>query len=468
MLIFAPKSVFPSVKTLKDLNIPIYFEKEKIDTSKMEGELLLTLLGSMAEEESVSISQNNKWAIKKRFQDGTYKLSNAPFGYHWDGERLVVNEEEAETVRWIFEEVGRGVLVKEVSDTLNAKGVLTARGNAWTPQAIRTLVANERYVGDALLQKKYTDSQFRRHINYGEVPQYLITDHHEAIVSREVFEAANKAIEQRRMEKNIEAGSHKYQQRYIFSGKIICGECGKVFKRRMQYGYTAWWCSGHIKDRDSCDMKFVREKSVERAFTEMVGDERFFKMVTTYYKEVRSSASDGSISSSVYISEIPAAEDKLHRRLVELNTRQVVLFDLLKKGLIDHGLYHKERTRLTAEFDSVQKQLHDIQGKTNKQSEKIAETRTLLRLLKKRGASKNGSVDETTCLDPAPAEAANDSIAESSVDMDIAVPNTAETSGIHSFDSDLFTTIVDHIRVDARDEITFVLKCGLEATTKLG
>lgn len=130
---------------------------------------------------------------------------------------------------------------------------------------------NERYVGDCLYQKTYTDFRLRHHINRGEVDQFYEENHHDAIVSREVFDAVRKVINQEHKEKNRSEGNLKYQNRYAFSGKLLCGECGSVFKRRNnitgKLKYPAWVCSVHHKDRTRCSMKYVRESVLETAFT---------------------------------------------------------------------------------------------------------------------------------------------------------------------------------------------------------
>ena len=214
------------VRNLLDLNIPIFFEKENINTGSMESELFLAILSGMAESESVSISENSKWSIQKRFENGTFKCSYPPYGYDWDGEQMVINPEQAAVVKEIFAALLSGKGTHAIADDLNRRGVSSKRGGRWTATTIRGMLSNEKYVGDCLFQKTYSDSQFVRHNNHGEQTQYMVTDHHEPIISREDFEAARIFISQRASEKGVTKGTDKYQNRYAFSGKIICGECG--------------------------------------------------------------------------------------------------------------------------------------------------------------------------------------------------------------------------------------------------
>lgn len=175
------------VRKLLDLNVYINFKKENLNTSSMESELMLSILSSLAESESVSISENEKWSIKKRFQDGTYIISYPPYGYaNINGEMLIVKE-QAEVVKQIFTDTLAGKSTHTIAKELNELGVKSKKGSKWTAGTINAIIRNERYTGDVIFQKTYTDSGFNRYTNYGEHDQYLCTAHHEAIVSHEVF-----------------------------------------------------------------------------------------------------------------------------------------------------------------------------------------------------------------------------------------------------------------------------------------
>lgn len=155
-----------------------------------------------------------------------------------------------------------GKSTNTIADELNKEKVPSKKNTNWTYSTIRGILANEKYTGDVIFQKTYTDENFNRHTNYGEVDQYMAPDHHEAIISHSDFDAANALINQRATEKGIEKGNDKYQQRYAFSKKIICGECGDTFKRRIHscttYKYVAWACNTHLKNKESCHMKICK------------------------------------------------------------------------------------------------------------------------------------------------------------------------------------------------------------------
>ena len=408
------------VRRLKSLDIPVYFEKENIDTSNMEGELLLTIMSSMSEGESISISENNKWSVVRRFQNGTYKLTNPPYGYDWDGKNLVINEEQAKHVRWIFAQVLAGVPLTRIAREMNDKGLRTLRGNAWQPGTLREMIANERYVGDVLFQKKYTDSRFNRHVNRGEVNQYMLTDHHEPIVSREEYDAANAMIERHRRDKNIDSETDKYLKRYPFSGKIVCGICGKPFKRRVQNGYTAWWCSGHIQNSVSCEMKYIREDAVENAFIMLLNKLTFGckQVLRPYYSSLRVDLEKGKEESG------QDCGDDLQQALSENKGKQDILIRLASQGLIDEALFNQERLALNAEARLIQKQMQTDMNDLARNKEVLLATRALIQLAE----------NKIRCT---------------------------------AFDEKLFEDHVDHIRVESRERIVFVMKCGLELREKL-
>ena len=219
------------VRKLLDLKVTVIFEKENINTGAMESELMLSILSSLAESESVSISENSKWSVQKRFQNGTFIISYPPYGYKNENGEMVIVPEQAEVVKQIFADTLAGKSTHAIAKELNERGVASKKGGNWTPGTINAIIRNEKFTGDAIFQKTYTDSSFNRHLNKGECDQYLCKGHHEAIVSHEVFEKANEVLDQRGKEKGNGVNTQRYQNRYGFSGRIRCGECGGVSVR---------------------------------------------------------------------------------------------------------------------------------------------------------------------------------------------------------------------------------------------
>ena len=205
------------IRKLLKLHVYVVFEKENINTGLMDGELLLSIQSSLAEGESASISQNNKWSIQRRFETDTYKITSAPYGYDSVDGKLVVNEEQAEIVKWIFSEILAGKSTYRITKDLNQRGILTQKGKPWATATIREMISNERYIGNVLFQKTFRDEHYTRQRNHGHKNQYHFRNHHEAIISREDFEAAQIIVAQRAKESGAEPRSDKYNNRYPFS-----------------------------------------------------------------------------------------------------------------------------------------------------------------------------------------------------------------------------------------------------------
>lgn len=223
-----------TIRKLKEIGVGIYFEKENINTLSEKSELFITILASVAQGESENISSNNRWAIQKRFQDGTYIISTPAYGYGKDEDgNLVIIESEAETVRWIYESYLNGMGVYVIAKALNQKGIPTIRGaEKWQDGVIQDILKNPIYEGDMLQQRTYTETRFPfvRRVNNGQRNQYLIKDSHLPIVTHEEAEAVRNLMAYR--VDVLHMNKSDYTKRYLFSGRIICGECGRTFRRQ--------------------------------------------------------------------------------------------------------------------------------------------------------------------------------------------------------------------------------------------
>lgn len=402
------------VRKLLDLDIPIFFEKENINTGSMESELFLAILSSMSQDESSSISLNSQWSIKNRFQNGTYKISYPPFGYGWNGEEMVVNTEQAEIVKRIFAEVLSGKGTKAIADGLNADRVPTKKGGKWTASTINGMLKNEKYTGDVIFQKSYTDSCFKRRTNNGERDQYMIAEHHEAIISKEDFETVAALLERRAAEKSIVSGIGKYQKRYAFSGKIICGECHSTFKRRTHYkkeqSYAAWCCNTHIEDKEKCSMKYIRDDDLQLAFITMMNKLIFaHKMILKPLIEtLKASGTDSNLQRSQEIQTL----------LLKNKEQRETLTRLMTSGYIDKIVYTKENNELLMQAENYRRETQMLAVNATDDNTKVSELNSLFRF----------------------AEKANTLLC---------------------FDEELFSRHVSRIIVYSRQEVGFELKCGL-------
>lgn len=402
------------VRTLLNLNIPVYFEKENINTGSMESELFLSILSSMAEGESTSISENNKWGIKKRFENGTYKLGYVPYGYRWENGEIIVDPEQAVIVKRIFSELLAGKGTDAIAKSLNAENVPTKKGGRWTSTSIRGILANEKYTGDCIFQKTYTDSNFNRHKNDGQLDQYYVADHHKAIISHEDFDAAAALIEQRANEKGIKRGSNKYQQRYAFSGKIICSECGDTFRRRIHTStyvkYPAWVCNTHLTDTSKCSMLYLKDDDIKLAFATMINKLIYcHKLVLKPYLEsLQANTSDKAL---LRIQQLET--------LLEQNAEQrETLHKLMAQGYIDQILFTQENNALLTQANDFRSDIEALNRSVTGDTSKVYETERLIHFCER------GEM-------------------------------------LLEYSEDLFELFVDHIEVYSRQSIGFVLHCGL-------
>ena len=258
-----------NVRTLKSYGVAVWFEEEKIRTDRMDSEFMLTLLARFAEDESHSISGNVKWTIRNQFRDGTYKQTIAPYGYGWEDRTMKIIPEEAAVVKRIFGMVLTGSGMNRIAQTLNTEGIPSPNGGKWSAGTLRTMVANEAYIGDVLYQKTFKDENFVQRENKGELDQYYISDHHEGIISREDFDNAQVAVKQRAKEVGYRDGANKNRgsQRYPFSGILVCKCCGTVLHRQTWSGTRPCWiCNRHGNSPELCSMKPQSETDLKRAF----------------------------------------------------------------------------------------------------------------------------------------------------------------------------------------------------------
>ena len=218
-----------NVRMLKEKGVEVYFEKENIWTLDAKGELLITIMSSLAQEESRSISENTTWGARKRFADGKASVAYTHFlGYDKD---FKINEKEAEVVRYIYKRFISGISCYAIGNELESKGILSPYGlPKWWTSTIISILKNEKYKGDALLQKSYSVDflQKVRKANNGEVPQYYVENHHEAIISPETFELAQLELKRRSRKK-------RYCVKTVFTGKILCGICGNEYGSRVHH-----------------------------------------------------------------------------------------------------------------------------------------------------------------------------------------------------------------------------------------
>lgn len=247
------------IRALKELGIAVIFEKENINTLDSEGEMLITLLGAFAQAESESISQNVRWGIRQAMREGRVSLRcKQLYGFTEDenGQPQVLPD-EAEVVRRIYKSFLRGQSIRMIKGWLDAEGIAPRKGKEWSLSSIENILKNEKYCGDVLLQKTFISDCISRKVikNVGQLPMYLIENHHEGIVSRETYQAVQAEFARRgsRRSPNKRAaatGLSSYTSRYALSDRLVCGECGTLYRRctwvRKGGKKIVWRCSSRL------------------------------------------------------------------------------------------------------------------------------------------------------------------------------------------------------------------------------
>lgn len=266
------------VRMLKELDIEIIFEKENIRTLDSKGEVLLTILSSLAQDESRSISENSTWGIRRRYEQGKVSVNFTKFlGYEKgkDG-NLVINEQQAKIVRRIYREYLNGKSANRIARELERDGICGWNGKAkWYETTITKMLQNEKHKGEALLQKSYTVDFLtkKKAINKGEVPQYYVEGSHPAIIDKDTWEAA-QIERQRRKEYAAKHGLQKIDygiRGNPLAGKIICGECGKYMGRRTRIykgKKLVWICANRYEEKGvrGCNSKHVNDEELNEVF----------------------------------------------------------------------------------------------------------------------------------------------------------------------------------------------------------
>ena len=271
-----------TVRHLRELGISVRFEEQNIDSLTDEGELMLTLMASVAQAESEAISENVKWAIRKAFQKGIGNTKRRTFGYHWMEGTMTVIQEEAEIVERIFRDFLAGESQTKIAGKLTQEGVTSVNENPISVSAVGNILRNITYTGNTLLQKTFIRDPISRKkvMNTRELPQYFVKDTHEAIIDMDTFERA-----QEQFARNREMGRFPYNhtgKKYPFTMKVICGRCKRHYTRQLwntseiSKKRLIWVCTGKKAEKyRRCDSKNISEAKLMEASAAVLGIPEF-------------------------------------------------------------------------------------------------------------------------------------------------------------------------------------------------
>jgi hypothetical protein len=402
---------------LKEKGIEIYFEKENIWTLDSKGELLITIMSSLAQEESRSISENVTWGQRKRFADGKVTV---PFGHFLGYDRgedgnLVLNPNEAVIIQRIFSMFLQGMTPYGIAKQLTADGILSpAKKDKWNAGTIKRILTNEKYKGDALLQKSYTVDFLtkKKKANEGEIPQYYVENNHEAIIEPAVFDLVQNELEKRNPANNRHSGVH------TFSGKIKCGSCGswygsKVWHSNSKYRRTVWQCNHKFNGQQKCSTPHLDEDTIK---------ELFVKAANKLLED-----KDEIIANFESMKNVLYDTGPLETKQIELQNEMEIVTELIQQCInenanvaLDQGEYQRRYNGLVQRFETTKKDLEKVSGQIK---EKVARGQTMAAFL-----------DELKKQDEL----------------------------LTDFDPLLWHSLVDCVTVNSSNDMNFVFKNGIE------
>ena len=359
-----------TVRKLKERGVEVYFEKENIYTLDSKGELLITIMSSLAQEESRSISENVTWGMRKRFADGKVSMPYKRFmGYRkgTDGLPEIV-EEEAEVVRAIYKGFLEGDTICMIAKKLNQQGVpspaekkkLTTGDDEhekkmqWCSGTVESILTNEKYKGDALLQKTYcTDFLTKKmKVNEGEVPQYYVQDSHPAIVDADVFDLVQMELARRKALKG------QYSGNGCFASRIVCGDCGhfygsKVWHSNDPYRKVIWRCNHKYNGQKKCTSPHVSQETLECAFEEVMR-----RMIAQRERVI--AACRLAVKEVLDTDDLNREREMLEEKLLLLNERVRRLVSDNAQMEMDQEAYHREYDALSEQYGEAMNRIGKI------------------------------------------------------------------------------------------------------------
>lgn len=416
------------IRKLKDAGVFVFFEKENIDTGDAKGELLLTIMSSLAQEESRSISENVTWGKRKRMADGQVTICYGNFlGYEKgeDGQPKIV-ESEAEVVRLIYKMYLNGHSANSIAQSLTSQKIPTPRGmKNWGARTVFSILTNEKYAGCNRSQKTYCESflTHKRLKNNGELPQYWVEDSHTAIVSREIFD-----LVQDETRRNSEVGTCRNTTN-LFGSRVVCGSCGsfygkKVWGSNTKYRKIVWQCNAKYQrsDRDpskprgaQCKSSHITEEQLEYAFITAIN--QILAVKDDYFAEYET-----------VVTELTNT-DALDSETEKLNAESVETYNSLKSAM-------DENARQALNQDNYERRFGTLNDKYEEQLRRLTE------LSKKR-----------------------QSILARRERLNIFLAELREQDGLLiEFDEALFRATVDRYTVHSEREVAVLFRDGTEIT----
>ncbi len=401
------KDCLAAVRELKELGVSVQFEEQGIDTARVSSEMVTAIMASLAQKGSESISGNTRMGIQWRMESGHFRISNPPLGYNLEKGVLSTTKDGISVVKFIFDSYLAGQNSREISEKLNSQQALN---RTWSSKTVDYVLQNERYAGNALLQKRYTTDSFPRvkKRNRGERMQYYIADSNEAMITQEQFDRAQALRKERKAEQaeNIRA----------FSKRCFCS-CGSRCRSKHINQIWYWVCVAHEEQKGVCPIKQVPEETINAAFCRLYyklkhhGNSIFTQMLSNLQK--------------IRYSRILWSEDviSLNKKISDVLSQVQFLTQLQQMGGVDPDTFISSNNKLSEQLRKLKQEKARL---LDTDSDDLSDrTRDLMDVLE----------DGPDFLD--------------------------------SFDAELFAALVDKIIVDSNERLRFRLKNGLELTEQI-
>lgn len=370
-----------TIRELKEKGVECYFEKENIWTFDGKGELLITIMSSLAQEESRSISENCTWGQRKRFADGKVTVPFKRFlGYDRgpNGE-LIVNEEQAKLVKRIYRMFMEGMTPHGIASKLTKEGIPSPGGKErWWEGTVKAMLSNEKYKGDALLQKSFTVDFLTKKtkVNEGEIPQYYVEQDHAAIIEPEIFDQVQDELKRRFPGKNRHSGVH------VFSSKIKCGQCGswygsKVWHSNDKYRRMIWRCNHKYDGGEKCTTPVLTDDEIKG---------KYISAVNTLFKDKDSILSDFEEILAGPLYSTDALKEKEREYEDEMNVAANLVQKEIRQNAVapqNQEAYQKRYDSLTERFNTAKKNLAEVENEISRKELTRSSIRQFLDTLRK-------------------------------------------------------------------------------------
>ena len=373
------------VRTLREHDVDVYFEKENIHTLGLSNELFLTLYSAFAQAESESISENVKAGVRMKMKRGELVGKYAPFGYLYDKElnKLVIDESKKDIVIYIFEEYSKGIGFRTITLNLNELGIPSPTGRKWCHASVRRVITNEKYVGDLRSGKYYSDNviSHKRKVNYGEKEQYFTSNHHEAIISRELWNKCQEILEKRSKIVKLDGNRDKFSRKYPFSSKIYCGICGERFIRRSykirsNNKEVAYWICRSYRNKIECsNLLHYKQEELEDIFIKVYNKLTLNK--DTYINSFIKKVNDTLLDNTDYKNS-----NKIKEEISRLQNRLSNLIDLKLDNKIPKEILESKELEITAQINELENKLISNQDLELTRKQKLEQVGNIVKILK--------------------------------------------------------------------------------------